>query len=640
MRDVNDVQRPMLDKPQWTLGDAAEGPLLAAIVETSGSVILGLHPDQRIFAWNRAAEDLFQTPRGDALGQDYVATFIAPEHQVAVAADIQAVLGGKDTLNFENDTILADGQRRTLLWNVSRVLDAVGTPIGIVAIGQDITARKEAEERFRLVFEHAQDGLLISDHSGVVDCNPAALRMLGLVDKAQLVGRRPAEFSPPIQPDGTPSDTKSRDLGAVTLQRGAHTFDWVHQQPDGTEVPVEVSVRHTLLNGRRVSVVAWRDQTRRLELDRERAIVQQRLDLAQKMEAVGQLAGGVAHDFNNLLAAIRNAVQLAMYELPVDSATRADLESALQTADRAAGLTRQLLAFSRRQTRATECIDLAALVRDTLPLLRSSIPPAVDVRIDADVANALVVGDRSQLEQVLLNLVLNARDAMPDGGQLDIVVRVDEARAMSLLTVTDTGVGIDELTRLRIFEPFFTTKALGTGSGLGLSVVYGVVTQAGGTVRADSALGQGTTMHVELPLSMLVPQVSITPATDDGDRADGVLLVDDDEAVRTTTRRLLARHGWRVLEAGDGEAALAQFVAHRDQIAIVLTDLRMPVMDGVQLALRIRRLAPDFPVVFFSGYDELEEHSVEGMGDVPLIAKPFGTDDLLRVMADTLAAAR
>ena len=413
----------MLDVERWTLGDGAEGALLAAIAETSGSVMLGLHPDHRIFAWNRAAEDLYQTPRCEALGMDYVTTFIAPEHQAAVAADIQAVLAGKRTHNFEDDSILPDGQRRTLLWNVTRVLDRDGTPLGIVAIGQDITARKEAEERFRLVFEHAQDGLLISAHSGVIDCNPAALRILGLTDKAQLIGRRPAEFSPPIQPDGDASDAKSRALGAITLEQGAHTFDWVHAQPNGTEVPVEVSVQHTMLAGQRVSVVAWRDQSRRLELDRERAIVHQRLALAHKMEAVGQLAGGVAHDFNNLLAAIRNAVQLALYELPADHDTRADLESALQTADRAAGLTRQLLAFSRRQTRATECIDLAALVRDTLPLLRSSMPSSVAVQIDADGTDALVIADRSQLEQVVLNLVLNARDAMPDGGRMLVSVR-------------------------------------------------------------------------------------------------------------------------------------------------------------------------------------------------------------------------
>lgn len=630
----------MFDLPTDLLGNAPEGSLLASIVETAGSVIVGLYPDHRIFAWNRSAEVLYQTPRAQALGTDYVATFIVPEHRDAVAADIQEVLAGKRTLNFEDDSILPDGQRRTLLWNVTRVLDAADTPIGIVAVGQDITSRKEAEERFRIVFEHTQDGLLISDSTGVVDCNPAALVMLGLTEKAQLIGRRPAEFSPPVQPDGTPSDAKSRALGVTTLEQGGYTFDWVHQRPDGTQVPVEVSVRHTMLSGRRVSVVAWRDQSRRMELDRERAIMQQRLDAAQKMEAVGQLAGGVAHDFNNLLAAIRNAVQLALYELPTDHRARTDLESALQTAERAGGLTRQLLAFSRRQSLVTECIDLADVVRQTLPLLRTSIPATVLVRVEAEVADAFIGADRSQLEQVLLNLVLNARDAMPDGGRLHIAVDVDAARATARLTVTDTGCGMDEPTRQRMFEPFYTTKAVGAGTGLGLAVVYGVVTQANGSVHVDSLVGEGTTIRVDFPLLAGAPTAAGTaPAVADIVH-EGVLVVDDDDAVRTTTCRLLRRHGWRVFEASSGETALTQFAAYRDAIAIVLTDLRMPLMDGMQLATRIRDIVADVPIVFMSGYDELDPSDGEELAGIALVAKPFGTANLLRVLATTLAGAR
>ena len=628
----------MHDGTQRAPGDPANGSLLEAIFETAGSVILGLHPDHTIFAWNRAAELLYQVPRSEALDTDYVGRFIAPEHQAAVRADITEVLAGKRTLNFEDDSILSDGQRRTLIWNVTRILDDAGAPIGIVAIGQDISERKEAEERFRLVFEHAQDGLLISDHSGVIDCNPAALAMLGLSEKSQLVGRRPAQFSPPTQPDGAPSDFKSRALGAVTLQQGAHTFDWVHQHADGSDVPVEVSVRHVAMTGRRVSVVAWRDQSRRLQLDRERAIMQQRLDLAQRMEAVGQLAGGIAHDFNNLLAAIRNSVQLALYDLPENAGTRTDLESALGAADRAAGLTRQLLAFSRRQTRATECIDLSALVRELLPLLSTSLPTNVVVELDIDATEARVIADRSQLEQVILNLVLNARDAMPDGGRLRVSVSVNAMDGHSLLTVTDTGTGMDDATLARIFEPFFTTKALGSGTGLGLSVVYGVITQAGGSVRVESAPGHGTTMHITLPLSTAALGERPEPLGAETHADHRVLLVDDDEAVRTTTKRLLERNGWRVLEANEGEMALAMFVANRRDIDVVLTDVRMPVMDGVELARQVRHIANDFPIIFFSGYDELEQQVVDGIANVPLIAKPFSARELLAALDGALAS--
>lgn len=616
----------------------ADTALLSAIIETAGGVIVGLRPDHGIFVWNKAAELLYQTPREQALGMDYVATFIVPEHREAVAADIREVLAGKRTLNFEDDSILPDGRRRTLIWNVTRILDADGTPVGIVAIGQDITARKEAEDRFRLVFEHSRDGLLISDHTGVVDCNPAALELLGLSEKSQLVGHRPAEFSPPTQPDGRLSDAKSRALGIETLSQGAHVFDWVHERPDGTPVPVEVSVRHATLEGRRVSVVSWRDQSRRLELERERAELQERLDLVQKMEAIGQLAGGIAHDFNNLLAAMRNAVQLAADSLPPDTEARADLEIALQTADRAAGLTRQLLAFSRQQSRVSEVVDLAALVQDMVPLVRSSIPTSITLDLQANAAHAGVLADRSQMEQVVLNLVLNARDAMPDGGTLRIAVTVDAERAQSVLTVSDTGTGMDDATRQRIFEPFFTTKPTGRGTGLGLAVVYGVVTQAGGDIDVVSAPGHGTTMRITWPTAEcpLRPRAHDAIVPDASSRA--VLLVDDDTAVRSTTRRLLERHGWRVHEAGEGEQALRLFARHRADVAVVLTDLRMPGLGGADLVRRLREIVPDVPAVFFSGYDELQEQDLQDMPDVPLLAKPFAASDLLAILHQAVEA--
>ena len=624
---------PQSPTPTSTPADSA---MLGALIDTSGSVILGLRPDHTIFAWNRAAEELYQTPRARAIGMNYLETFLAPEYRVAVAEDIRRVLGGKRTLNFEDDSILPDGTRRTLLWNVSRVLDSAGVPLGIVATGQDITARKEAEERFRVIFEHASDGLLLSDASGVLDCNPAALAMLGLTDRTQLIGRRPAEFSPPLQPDGTPSDEKARDLGAVTLEQGAHIFDWVHQRPDGSQVPVEVSVRHAMLNGRRVSIVAWRDQSRRQEMDRERAVVEQRLSVARKMEAVGQLAGGVAHDFNNLLAAMRNAIELAMNEVPRELAIHGDLELALRTTERASTLTGQLLAFSRQQPRAVERIDLAQLVQDILPLLRTVLPDGVTLRVAVDTAQAPVTGDRSQLELVLLHLMLNARDAMPQGGELTVALRVDAGAAQVLLSVTDTGEGMDEATQARLFEPFFTTKPVGAGSGLGLAVVYGVVTQGRGTVRVESAPQQGTAVHIVLPLCVAEDPHPLPAAAPDPARRLRVLLVDDDSLVRSTTRRLLERSSFSVVDSDSATAALALFEAEPSRFDVLLSDIRMPEMGGVRLAQSVRAIAPDFPVVFISGYDAPEDHPIEQLASVHMVAKPFASDRLFAALRQAI----
>jgi len=613
--------------------------MLGAIVDTSGSVILGLRPDHTIFAWNRAAEALYQTARADAIGTDYVARFIVAEQQDAVAADIRLVLTGVDTRNFEDDSVLPDGTRRTLLWNVSRVLDQAGHAIGVVATGQDITERKEADERFRLVFEHSADGLLLSDETGVLDCNPAALRMLGLSDKHELIGRRPAEFSPLTQPDGTLSEEKSRGIGAATLERGALTFDWVHQRADGQPVPVEVSVRHAMLRGKRVSVTAWRDQSRRAEIDRQRMEVEQRVNVAQKLEAVGQLAGGVAHDFNNMLAAIRNSIQLAINEMPNEFALRTDLELALSTTERAARLTGQLLSFSRQQPPVPECVDLAALVHDMLPLLRTSMPPQIAVRVETTPAGAPVLADRGQMEQVVLNLVLNARDAMREGGALTITAGVDDTDTQSTLTITDTGVGMDDATRQRIFEPFFTTKPLGEGTGLGLAVVYGVVTQAGGTVRAESVKGQGTSLCIVLPRCM---DVVTTAPPQESDPAEAVrqrvLLVDDDPAVRSTTRRLLERLDFIVLEAENGIEALEIFHAERASLTVLLSDVRMPQMDGFRLAREVRAVDPTFPILFISGFDAQKHKDRGGLEDIAMLGKPFALDKLLQMLRTTIAS--
>jgi len=608
---------------------ADQARILNAVVDTTASIMVGLRPDHTIFAWNKAAEALYQTPKEAAFDVDYVATFIAPEHRAAVAADITRVLAGQITMNFEDDSILPDGRRRTLVWNVTRVVDATGETFGILAVGQDITERKEAEDRFRLVFEHVQDGLLLSDQTGVIDCNPGALRLLGLTDKSQLIGRRPSvEFSPALQPDGTSSDEKSRALGVQTAEAGALRFEWMHADADGREVPVEVSVRHAAMSGRRISVVSWHDLTDRREAEAERARMQERLDLAQKMEAIGQLAGGVAHDFNNLLTAMRNAVELAQQELVPGCAAHTDLSLALEAANRATGLTRQLLAFSRNQAVRVEAIDFSALVRETMPLLRTTIPASVQVHVAVPQTPTIVRADRSQLEQIVMNLVLNARDAMPNGGKMQVSVATDPGGQTVRLSVRDSGTGMDAATQRRIFEPFFTTKAVGSGTGLGLSVVYGAVAQAGGQVTVESTLGAGSTFDVALPLAAAMPdKISAMQRLHQGNNRLA-LLVDDEPAVRNTTQRLLQRLGWRVMPAVDGLEGWELYQQHAPDLSLVMTDVRMPRLDGLRLAQRIRGTASACPLLVFSGYDSVDGQAASSLVDVQFLAKPFDLQQL------------
>lgn len=623
----------MPDSP-FAPGPYNDAELLRTLVDTAGSVMLGLRPDHSIFLWNRAAETLYQTSRADALGVNYIERFIAPEHREAVRADIAEVLAGKLTRNFVDDSVLPDGSRRTLAWNVSRIVATDGQPFGILAIGQDITERREAEERFRVIFEHVEDGLLLSDSSGVIDCNPAALRLLGL-EKHELLGRRPSEFSPPRQPDGSSSEEKARAIGRETLEQGASNFEWVHRGRDGRDITVEVAVRHAMLSGRRISVVSWHDLTTRKALDREQVAVQERLVQAQKLEAVGQLAGGVAHDFNNLLTAVRNSIELATADVDMSAAAQRDLTSALEAVDRAAALTRQLLAYSRREATRPTSVDLAALASSTLRLLRTSIP--ADITVHAECAAPVVVrADRSQLEQVIMNLLLNARDAVGPAGTMTLRVDLDPTSGFARLTMQDDGVGMDDATQRRIFEPFFTTKRVGGGTGLGLAVVYGVVTQLGGEVRVTSAPGAGSRFEVLLPVDTDAKEQSQEIRYEPPSIERYVLLVEDEDVVRLSTARLLTRLGWSAILAEDGEAGWHAFQQHRSKLELVITDVRMPRMNGVTLARRIREIAPDFPIIIASGYDRVDGDDAAAVDGTGFLAKPYA----LRELREAIERAR
>jgi two-component system, cell cycle sensor histidine kinase and response regulator CckA len=289
-----------------------------------------------------------------------------------------------------------------------------------------------------------------------------------------------------------------------------------------------------------------------------------------------------------------------------------------------------LLAFSRKQPRRTEPVQLSALVQGMVPLLRTSLPASITLAVHTGVDDAPVLADRGQLEQVLVNLVLNARDAMPRGGELHLRVRSSEHD--TTLEVSDTGTGIEETIRSRIFEPFFTTKPVGHGTGLGLAVVYGVISQAGGTVRAESTPGHGATFIITMPTVDDVAITAVPPVAAASDVAGTILLVDDDAAVRTTTRRLLQRLRYAVVEAASGAEALETFAAQRPQISVLLTDIRMPGMDGTELARQLRALAPGFPVVFISGFDAIGHTAVDGLDDVEMIPKPFTGEQLARAL--------
>ncbi|HET8539636.1 MAG TPA: ATP-binding protein [Anaeromyxobacter sp.] len=384
----------------------------------------------------------------------------------------------------------------------------------------------------------------------------------------------------------------------------------------------------------------------------DRKALEARLLEAQKLEAVGRLAGGVAHDFNNLLTAILGCAHAVRGELAADHPWASDLDAIIDSADRSASLTRGLLAFSRRQRLSPAAVDLNAVVSETLGIVGRLVPEHVRVREALDPEPLVVMADASQIGQVLVNLVLNARDAMPDGGEITVRTgrrRLDEAFVAARgegaageyaqLSVADDGVGMDAATQERIFEPFFTTKGLGKGTGLGLATVYGTVRQHDGFVTVRSEPGRGSTFDVTLPLAARAPSARTTPVPVVASGSETVLVAEDDAAVRSVTRRTLERAGYRVVEARDGEEAVQLFAAHAAEIALVLLDVVMPRKTGHEALEAIRAMAPGVRAMFTSGYDEdVATRRGVPLEDVRFLSKPHEPRVLLRAVREVLDA--
>jgi two-component system cell cycle sensor histidine kinase/response regulator CckA len=492
--------------------------------------------------------------------------------------------------------------------------------------------RERREELLASIQRNISEGLFrMVPGQGIVHANDALARMFGYASPAELLQQFAATAA-------TPSAHRDSLLSLAaeftTAQRELEL-----SRRDGTRFSglVSTAVVHAA-DGTVACDGTVADVTARKELEL-------RLRHSQKLEAVGQLAGGVAHDFNNLLTAISGYAEAVRDELPDGSAIRRDVGEILAASDRAAALTRQLLAFARRQVLTTRVVDVVEIVEQIGDMMRRVIGERVRLVTRHAVPHAPVQADRGQVEQVLLNLVLNARDAMPDGGTITIttdVVDVDAATAAGdvdlsvgrhvLLAVADDGCGMSEEVRARAFDPFFTTKEPGKGTGLGLSTVYGIVRQSGGAIRIDTTSGHGTAVRIHLPHVAAAPDRERPLVVARPTRAGTVLVVEDEQLVRDLAARSLARAGHTVLTAPDGEHAL-QLVAERDgDVDVVVSDVVMPAMGGPELAVQLRRRWPNVGVVLVSGYTH-ELDPVETLdARVAFLHKPFTASALLEAV--------
>ena len=508
-----------------------------------------------------------------------------------------------------------------------------GVMMDVTALRTTATRLEESEQRYRSLFDHHPDAVFSLDVDGrLLSANPGCERICGFAP-SELVGRAFGPFLAPDQIEHVTAHFKAAVAGA------AQSFETVIRHRSGRRVDIDVVNIPIVVGGQVTGVYGIvRDMSDRRALEAQ-------LRQAQKMEAVGQLAGGVAHDFNNILAAIVGFAELLAEDLADDERRRSDVGEILKSARLGAGLTRQLLAFSRKQVLQPVPLDLNEVVGDTAAMLRPLLVASMHLVTHSADRPVCVLVDRSQLEQVLLNLALNARDAMPMGGTLTIAVGTTAAGAgappRATLTVSDTGGGMEPQVAARAFEPFFTTKPTGEGTGLGLATVHGIVEQSGGSIRMETAPHRGTTFHISLPLAETAaaakePPASVAP----GHRGGTVLIAEDEPTVRTVAHRVLERAGYRVLVARDGTEALRILNEHDTPVDLLLSDVVMPELGGVELAAIATHRFPALRVVLMSGYADAEVGPI-GPGEIVerFVPKPFTATSLLEAVDDVSARA-
>ena len=574
-------------------------------------------------------------PRSDPRNLEFLQAFIATGYRLTDAESHERDREGEERYFLNNLIgIVADGH----------VVRAWGSQRDITASKQAETAVLASEARLRSVLESGIIGIAFWDGEAVTDANDALLQMLGYTrqDLQQGLLRR-GRLTPPGYEEA------DRRAGEQVRATGSCTpYEKEFLRKDGSRVPV-LAGGARLGPDMRDAVFFVLDQT-------ERRRAEERLRHAERIEVVGQLAGGMAHEANNQMSVVLGATEFILRRADIPPAVRQDAEYIRQAAERTASITRQLLAFSRRQILQPQPVDLNAVVKKLEPILRRTLTEQQILTLRLAPALESVRADLVQIDQVLLNLAINARDAMPDGGTLSVETRnlrltdryVADRPGVSIppgpyvcLVVSDTGQGMDKETMKHLFEPFFTTKEIGKGSGLGLAMVYGIVKQSGGYIWPYSEPGLGTTFKIYLPAISEAPHPPADRASARLEEREGatVLVVEDDPLVRTMARRSLSEAGFDVLEAANGREALALIEEHQS-IDAVLTDLAMPELGGQELAQRLSELRPGLPVIFMSGYadDDLTRRGLLEAG-IPYLEKPFTPEALARMVRSVLSSA-
>ncbi len=638
------VRTPPMDDGRYRL-------LVDAITDYA---IYMLDADGHVSSWNPGAERFKGYTADEIMGEHFSRFYTDEERAAGIPELALATAASEGRFEREGWRVRKDGGRFWAHVIIDAIRDRSGNLVGFAKVTRDLTERKAAEEslrrseeQFRLLVQGVTDyAIYMLDRSGKVSSwNAGAERIKGY-RAHEIIGEHFSRF---YSEEDRRSGLPKRGL-ETAAREGRFEMEGWRIRKDGT--PFWAHVIIDAIKDDRGEVIGFakitRDVTERLEANRALDQAREALFQAQKMEAVGQLTGGVAHDFNNLLMAILGSLELLRKRLPQDPTVVHLVENAIQGAERGATLTQRMLAFARRQALKLDAVEIPALVNGMLGLLERSIGPSIRLHTSFPPTLPWVRTDANQLESALLNLTLNARDAMPSGGVITIDARVEEASGelgLDLnpgryvrLRVVDSGEGMDEETVARATEPFFTTKGVGKGTGLGLSMVHGLAQQSGGGLKVRSTKGEGSSIEIWLPIAHQKaeraagkeapdPTLEVPPLD--------ILVVDDDELVLTNTVAMLEDLGHRVLEASSGQDALA-VVSEHPEIDLVLTDYAMPRMNGLQLIRRVLQRRPDTSVVLATGYAEIPEGQAH---DLHRIGKPFTQADLGKAIASAYRPA-
>ena len=641
-RDDDDNSAPLKDEDRYRL-------LVDSITDYA---IYMLDKNGYVTSWNAGARRFNGYDASEIIGQHFSRFYTDEDQKTGMPA--HALKTARESHRFEAEgwRVRKDGTRFWVNVVIDPIIGSHGKLIGYAKVIRDLTERKKAddalrksEQQFRLLVQSVTDyAIYMLSPSGIVtNWNAGAERINGYTPD-EIIGKHFSKFYSPVDAAaGVPQQGLETALRAGRFEKEGWRYRkdgskfWAHVVIDAIKAP----------NGEHIGFAkVTRDMTERKQAQEQLERAREAMAQSQKMDAIGQLTGGVAHDFNNLLMAVLSSLELIRRRLPEDPKLKLLLNNAFEGARRGVSLSQRMLSFARRQELSLAAVDLHALVAGMFDMLDRSLGPMMSIETEIPKDLPLIKADANQLETALLNLTVNARDAMPQGGTITIAARLVAtppmmgAKALNgecvVLTVRDMGEGMDPETLSRALEPFFTTKGVGKGTGLGLSMVHGITEQLGGRLRIESQKGKGTSVELWLPLAHGDIQAPAMPpeviVAESDNKSLVILIVDDDKLVLTNTKAMLEEFGHTVIDAISGPAAL-EAMRKTPHVDLVITDQAMPQMTGMQLAAAIKVDWPRLPILLVSGYAELPSKTPF---EIPKLAKPFSLDDLEEAVNRTI----